>query len=272
MRCERLLWLGLAALLGGCVTVGGNNGNNYGEGSGNQRAPKVVSASKAQQRRDAARIHTELAQHYLAQGDLQDALAKLQLALKFDPDYAPAHTVIAYVYERINKVPEAEANYRKAEALEPTKGDTNNNLGLFLCRHGKEQESIAYFNKAVADPFYSTPDAALTNAGICQMNVGNLGAAETSFRDAIARNANNGDALFHLAEVLYRQGNAFGARAFIQRFDALGKPTAASLQLGYDIESRLGNTDAAQNYLRRLRGQFPGSGQVRAANDTTSHP
>ncbi|TAL73050.1 MAG: type IV pilus biogenesis/stability protein PilW [Rhodanobacter sp.] len=272
MRCERLLWLGLAALLGGCVTVGGNNGNNYGEGSGNQRAPKVVSASKAQQRRDAARIHTELAQHYLAQGDLQDALAKLQLALKFDPDYAPAHTVIAYVYERINKVPEAEANYRKAEALEPTKGDTNNNLGLFLCRHGKEQESIAYFNKAVADPFYSTPDAALTNAGICQMNVSNMTGAEASFRDAIARNPNNGDALFHLAEVLYRQGNAFGARAFIQRFEALGKPTAASLQLGYGIESRLGNKDAAQNYLRRLHSQFPGAEPAHAANSTASHP
>lgn len=271
MRCDRMLWLGLAALLAGCVTVSSNS-NSFSDNPSGQSSPKIPKTSKAQQRRDAARVHTELAQHYLAQGDLQGALAKLQLALQFDPDYAPAHTVIAFVYERINKLPEAEANYRKAEALEPTKGDTNNNLGLFLCRHGKEQESIAYFNKAVTDPFYATPDAALTNAGICQMNVQNMAGAEASFRDAIARNPNNGDALFHLAEVLYRQGNAFGARAFIQRFDALGRPTAASLQLGYDIESRLGNTDAAQNYLRRLRSQFPGSEQVRAANGTSSHP
>lgn len=269
MRFERWLWLGLALPLAGCVTVGGNtNGNN----GGGQSTAKVPQVSKAQQNRDAARIHTELAQHYMSTGDMQDALAKLQLAIKFDPNYAPAHTVIAFVYERINNLPEAEANYRKAEALEPTKGDPNNNLGLFLCRHGKEQESISYFQKAVADPFYATPDAALTNAGICQMNGGDMAGAQTSFRDAIARNPNNGDALFHLAEVLYRQGNAFGARAFIQRFDALGRPTAASLQLGYDIESRLGNTDAAQNYLKRLRSQFPGSEATRAPNATSTHP
>lgn len=271
MRYERWLWLALILPLAGCVTAR-NNSNSFSEVNNGQSAPKIPKTSKAQQRQDAARIHTELAQHYLTQGDMQDALAKLQLALKFDPDYAPAHTVIAFVYERIGNQADAEANYRKAQSLEPTKGDTNNNLGLYLCRHGKEQESIAYFNKAVADPFYRTPDAALTNAGICQMNANNMSGAEASFRDAIARNPANGDALFHLAEVLYRQGNAFGARAFIQRFDALGRPTAASLQLGYDIESRLGNTDAAQGYLKRLHSQFPGAGQAGTANRTTTQP
>src|SRR6185312_1329684 len=189
---------------------------------------------KVDQRQDAARIHTELAQHYMADGDLQDALAKLQLALKFDPNYAPAHTVIAVVYEKINNLPEAEAHYRKAVALEPTKGAPNNNLGQFLCRTGKVQESIGYFRKAVADPFYATPDVAYTNAGICQLRANDTAGAETSFRDAIARNPVNGDALFHLAEVLYRQGDAFRARAFIQRFDALGQPNAAALDLFAD--------------------------------------
>lgn len=258
--------LGLALAMAGCVTV---NGDNNGSGQAPANLPKV---SKAEQARDAARVHTELAQHYLSEGDLQDALAKLQLALKFDPNYAPAHTVIAVVYEKINNLPEAEINYRKAQALEPTKGGPNNNLGQFLCRIGKTQESLGYFQKAVADPFYATPDVAYTNAGICQMKLNDLTGAQVSFRDALARNPNNGDALLHLADVLYRQGDAFRAKAFIQRFDALGKPDAASLRLGYDIESRLGNTDAAQNYLRRLQSQFPDSEQARALTATTNHP
>ncbi len=267
MRCERLLAFGLSLALAGCVTVGG--GNNNGDGQPPVHIPKT---SKAEQRQDAARIHTELAQHYLADGDLQDALTKLQLALKFDPDYAPAHTVIAVVYEKINNLPEAELHYRRAVALEPGKGGPNNNLGQFLCRTGKMQESIGYFRKAVADPFYATPDVALTNAGICQLQMNDTAGAEASFRDAIARNPGNGEALFHLAEVLYRQGDAFRARAFIQRFDALGNPNAAALKLGYDIESRLGNTDAAQTYLRRLQGQFPDSEQARALKITASSP
>ena len=266
MRCKPLLMFGLSLALAGCVTTGGSNSNNSGQDGGSN----MPQASKAAQRQDAARVHTELAQHYLADGDLQDALAKLQLALKFDPNYAPAHTVIAVVYEKINNLPEAEVHYRKAVALEPGKGGPNNNLGQFLCRTGRLQESIGYFRKAVADPFYATPDVALTNAGICQLQAGDTAGAEASFRDAIARNPGNGDALFHLAEVLYRQGDAFRARAFIQRFDALGKPNAAALKLGYDIESRLGNTDAAQIYLRRLQSQFPDSEQARALKPIAS--
>jgi type IV pilus assembly protein PilF len=273
MRSERWLVAGLVLAVAGCVTVGGNGNGNGGNGNGGgQSSTNIPKVSKADQRKDAARIHTELAQHYLALGNLQDALAKLQLALKFDPDYVPAHTVIAFVYERIGKLPEAEENYRQAERLAPNKGDTNNNLGQFLCRIGKAQESIGYFRKAVADPFYATPDIALTNAGICQMQMNDLAGAQASFRDALARNPGNGDALFHLAEALYRQGDAFRARAFIQRFDALGKPSAASLQLGYDIESRLGNTDAAQSYLRRLQSQFPDSEQAHAVIPAVSRP
>ena len=267
MRCKPLVVLGLSLAVAGCVTVGGG-GNN----GGLQEPKPLPKTSKAEQRKDAARIHTELAQHYLADGDLQDALAKLQLALKFDPNYAPAQTVIAVVYERINNLPAAEEHYRRAEELEPTKGDPNNNLGQFLCRIGKQQEGIGYFRKAVADPFYATPEVALTNAGICQMSIGDLTSAEVSFRDAIARNPRYGDALFNMAEVLYRQGDAFRARAFIQRFDALGQPSAAALKLGYDIESRLGNTDAAQNYLGRLQSQFPDSEQAHALKATASRP
>ncbi|MBD8900379.1 type IV pilus biogenesis/stability protein PilW [Rhodanobacter sp. DHG33] len=265
MRFKSLSALGLSLALAGCVTVGDNADHSQNDTS-------IPKTSKADQRKDAARVHTDLAQHYLALGNLQDALAKLKLALQFDPNYAPAHTVIAFVYEKINKLPEAETNYRQAVALEPDKGMPNNNLGQFLCRTGKFQESIGYFQKAVADPFYSTPDVALTNEGICQLQMGNQAAAEASFRDAIARNPNNGDALFHLAEVLYRQGDAFRARAFIQRFDALGGSNAAALKLGYDIESRLGNTDAAQTYLRRLQSQFPDSEQARALKITASSP
>lgn len=271
MRSEPLLVVVLSLALGGCVTVGGGDGNsNNGSSAGQPPGANITASSKADQRKDAARVHTELAQHYFAEGDLEDALAKLQLALKFDPDYAPAHTMIAVVYERINNQPEAEQHYRKAVALEPAKGAPNNNLGQFLCRTGRAQESLAYFRKAVADPFYATPDVAFTNAGICQLQMSDTAGAEASFRDAIARNPGNGDALFHLAEVLYRQGDAFRARAFIQRFDALGKPNAAALKLGYDVESRLGNTDAAQTYLRRLQSQFPDSEQARALKTTAS--
>ncbi|WEN13804.1 type IV pilus biogenesis/stability protein PilW [Rhodanobacter sp. AS-Z3] len=260
MRFERVVFISLWLPLAGCVTTHSDSS------SLGKSMPQTSAATQAS---DAARIHTELAQRYMQSGDLETALEKVTKALQFDPRYAPAHTVIAVIYERINKLPEAEEHYRKAVALEPNKGAPNNNLGVFLCHTGKIVEADQYFRKAITDPFYQTPDVALTNEGVCQLRNNDVAGAEKSFRDAIARNPANGEALFQLANTLYLNKDAFRARAFLQRFEGLGKPTAASLKLGHDIESLLGNKDGALTYSKRLLSQFPDSEQAQALNATT---
>lgn len=261
MRFDRLWILGVLVALAGCVTTHSDS---------NPIGKDMPQSTKADQALDAARIHTELGQRYLASGDLQTALAKLTLAVQFDPNYAPAHTVIAVVYARINDLPNAELNYRKAVALQPANGDVNNNLGLFLCSTGRYAEADGYFTKAIADPFYQTPDIALTNDGVCKLRLHDVAGGEKSFRSALARNPNNAETLYQLANALYLNNDAFRARAFIQRFDALGRPTAAGLKLGYDIETHLGNRDGALSYSSRLQSQFPDSEQARALNTTVS--
>ncbi len=261
MQYDRALIVVLALCLTGCVTTRTDS---------SALSKNLPQATKAAQALDAARIHTELGQRYMADGDLETALEKLKRALQFDPGYAPAHTVIAVLYARINRQADAEQHYRKAVALEPAKGAWNNNLGQFLCSTGRAAEGSGYFRKAIADPFYGTPDVALTNAGVCHLKANDATSAEVDFRAALARNPGNAEALYQLASVLYAGNHAFGARAFVQRLDALGNPSAASLKLGHDIESRLGNQDVAQTYARRLLGQFPDSEQARALDTSTS--
>lgn len=261
MRVDRWGSMLLCVLLAGCVTTSSSSG----DGSSLDHLPQ---SSKASQAEDAARIHTELGQHYLQTGDLQTALEKLTKALQFDENYAPAHTVIAVVYERINDMPHAEQHYRRAVELTPDKGGPNNNLGAFLCREGRPAEAETYFRKAVADPFYKTPDVALTNAGICQVKANQVAAAERDFREALQHNPNNGEALYRLADALYQSGDAFHASAFLQRLDALGHPTPDAYRLGYLIESRMGNKDAALSYRQRLISQFPDSDQARSIDQT----
>jgi len=262
MRLERfLLGAGLCLLASGCVTTGGSDAGHSG----------LPTTSRAQQAADAARIHTELGQHYMQIGDLQSALQKLQMALQFDDDYAPAHTVIAVIYEKIGNLPEAEKHYRRAVALEPKKGAPNNNLGAFLCRTGKTGEALAYFQHAVADPFYATPDVAWTNDGVCRMRMHDEAGAEASFRHAIALNPKNGEALYQLARALYLGNDAFHASAFLQRYEALGQESPAALELGHDIELKLGDMDAARSYNMRLQSRFPDSEQAQAIT-TTAKP
>ena len=107
---------------------------------------------------------------------------------------------------------------------------------------------------------------ALTNAGTCLLKAGQTDAAETALRSALDRSPNNSEALFQMASVLYAKGDYFKARAFVQRFEAVGQPRPESLMLGRNIELRLGNSSAASDYTRRLLQSFPESQQARDLN------
>jgi type IV pilus assembly protein PilF len=261
MRLDRAaVYAGLMLALAGCVTTGPNTPESR------------LRDTKSDKNDDAARILTQLGQQYMQNNDLQGALEQLNKALKYNPNYEPAQTVIAVVYERIKDPTNAELHYRKALEIDPARGGPNNNLGVFLCNTGRMAEAMPYFQKAVADPFYQTPALVWTNAGSCQSRSGDATAAEASFRKALALDPNNGEALYQLASVLYQRNDAFRARAFMQRYDALGGSSSPqALKLGHDIESRLGNTDAALNYSKRLQTQFPDSEQAHAL-DTTASP
>jgi type IV pilus assembly protein PilF len=265
MRFDRIaVRVSLVALIGG---LGGCfHSNNMKMTPVTVPHDPMPTTTKAQDSENAASIHTQLAQHYMELGDLEDALEKLKLAVKDDPNYVPAQTVIAVVYERINDMPNAEIHYRKAVQLAPTKGDPNNNLGAFLCRTGKMQEALPYFAKAEIDPFYGTPDVAWTNQGVCQLGLNDRPGADASFRKAIQINPNNANAMLQLANVLYLENDAFRASAFLQRYETLGQSSPDALKLGYEIESRLGNTDAALGYNKRLQSQFPDTEQAHALN------
>ncbi|MDF3983378.1 type IV pilus biogenesis/stability protein PilW [Luteibacter sp. PPL201] len=253
MRLDRwVLLLGLLLCCAGCAA--GSSG--------------LRPTTSADNRAKGAEVHTQLGQRYMEQGDLKGAMEKLQKALDFDPKYVPAHTVIAVLYERINDPANAELHYRKAAEYDPKSGSVNNNLAVFLCKQHRGAEARPYFDRALADPFYETPDLALANAGTCQLESNDYDAAEGYFRKALDRNPKNADALYQMARVLYLKNDAFRARAFLQRFEALGAPSPDALKLGHDIELRLGNGEGAQDYATRLRQQFPDSEQARSIQAT----
>jgi type IV pilus assembly protein PilF len=255
MRPEvlRAFAIAFALLLAACQTTGGSG-------------PNLKKDSAQSEKVEAARVHTELGQKYMQQGKLEIALDNLNKALAYDNDYADAHTVIAVLYERIGDQKQAEEHYRRAAQIKSKGGNELNNYGAFLCKIGRFDEAATYFERAVADPFYKTPEVALTNAGTCLLKGGRKDEAEATLRKALDKSPNNPEALFQLSSVLYEKGEYFKARAFMQRFESIGQASPESLMLGRNIELRLGNASGATDYTRRLLQSFPESQQARELN------
>jgi len=209
--------------------------------------------------RRAAETNTALGRQYMDRGEYEIALEKLKRAIGYDKTYAPAHTMLAVLYETIGELDEAGAEYRKAVQYDPKNGDVNNNYGAFLCQSGKQKEAERYFLTAVDDPFYDTPEIALANAGSCALDTGDLDKAESFLRQSLGFDDQLASALLPMAEVSYRKESYLRARAFLQRFEAVSPTTRESLTLGYNIESKLGDQASAERYRLELMERFPGA-------------
>lgn len=188
---------------------------------------------------------------------------KLQTALDHDEQHVPAHVTLAMIYQQIGDEQRARQHYRQASRLAPADGGTQNSYAVFLCRQGEYDEAEEHFMRAVRDPFYNTPAVAWANSGACARRAGDLEQARQHLRQAVELDPGFPDALYNLAEVYFQQGDAFRARAFLQRYEAVVDPGPGELLLGFRIESNLGNAGDARRYATRLEGEFPDSRQLR---------
>jgi type IV pilus assembly protein PilF len=212
--------------------------------------------------RKAAETNTSLGQEYMRREQYEIALEKLKKAVAYDTTYAPAHTVLAVLYETIGELNQAEKEYAAAVKYDPGDGDINNNYGAFLCRTGKGKGADQYFLKAVKDPFYQTPEVAYSNAGNCSLEQGDLDKADAFLRQSLEYNDKLPSALISMADVSYQTGNYMRARAFLQRYGSVGAWNEDSLLLGYRIESKLGDAESANRYRLELLERFPNSSQA----------
>jgi type IV pilus assembly protein PilF len=217
---------------------------------------------------DAAIANMNLGAGYLRQGNTTLAIERLQRALAQDPRLVQAHATIALAYDQIGNLAQAEAHYQRATQLDPSDGNAANFYAVFLCNHQRRWADAApYFRRAVNDPNYPTPEAALTNAGVCARDAGEIEAATENFREALVRNQNYPDALLNMMELAYERQNFLQARAFVQRFLAATPATAPVLWTCFNVERELGDAAAADRCAAQLRSGFRGSEELAQLED-----
>lgn len=235
--------LGLSAALSACVTSTERENNT-------DTKPDLA---------EAARLNTQLGIDYARQGQYELALEKLKRAVDQDGRSPLANSSIAFVYARLGDDKLAEKHYRRAVELKSDDPDVRNNFGVFLCGHGRAAEGEQQLKLAIEDKRYHTPEVALTNAGVCARKLPDLDKAEHYFREALKISPQFGDALSQMAWLSYQKKDYLRARAFLQRYQMVGKPTPETLQIGALTETALGDLASARAYQQRLRQEFPES-------------
>jgi type IV pilus assembly protein PilF len=213
---------------------------------------------------DAAVYNTQLGISYMHQNELAVAKEKLDRAVKQDPNYAPAHSARAMLYDRLGNAEVADNEFRTALRLSPHDPDMINNYAVYLCQNGRTDEGVKKFQEAATNPLYRTPEAAFTNAGVCLRAAKRDEEARALFVKALQTHPNYGEAAYQLANLQFQHKELTQARALIDAFLANFPQTADLLLLGVRVARAQGDQPAAQKFARKLQLDFPGSDQARA--------
>ena len=255
----------LSVSLGACVSI------NTGQDATKPRSQVPQQVEKTTREKkvsldEAASFNMTLGAQYLKQNNLGQAIAKLEKAVEQQPTLALAHTYLAFAYERYGETEKAALHYNKAVKLDPNDPIALNNFGTFLCRQNDIRTSLQYFERAAENRRYQTPDAAMTNAGICAKKIPDYEIADKYFRDAIRMNPKNAKAHYHLTDVNLELDRLDIANDFFKTYASMlpaTKENAEFLYLAYRLNKAMNNYDQAGQYSLQLQQKFPSSAQAK---------
>ncbi len=224
--------------------------------------PNTDNMGKAQTYSSAADTYVKLAYEYMRHGDYRTALSKAKQAVARDSNNSNAHLVLALIYETLGENGSANAAYQRSMEVGGRNPYVLNAYGSYLCKLGEYSRAALLFDKALQNPLYETPWVALANAGYCAGKAGNVSREESYLMRALERNPGHPAALFQMAELRYEQGKYSSARAYLQRYREVAKPTAQVLYLSILTERKLQNQDQERSDELLLKSDFPDSEQA----------
>jgi len=244
----------LAVLLSACASLSGNKNDDNSQ----------QSQSSTQERNDdpmryRAKVHTELGANYFQRGQMAVALEELREAIRLDPRYGVAHSILGLVYADLGDFAKADASFLQAVAAAPSEGDIRNNYGSYLCRQNRPKEGLEQFDAALRLPLYVTPHIALENAGSCALAASMIRPADVYFARLVQIQPFNSRGYQGLAAIALKTARFDEVRKQVRA--GLGaQPQSAELYFyGACAERKLGDRAAEDSYTQQLRSRYADS-------------
>ncbi|WP_251373833.1 type IV pilus biogenesis/stability protein PilW [Janthinobacterium sp. JC611] len=214
-----------------------------------------------------AALRLQLASAYYMQDQFAVALAEAEQAVQLVPDNAQVRGMRALIFAALRQPVAAEKDFLYALRLAPHNPELSNNYGLFLCQTGREAQSLAYFDAAVQDAAYGTPELALHNAASCSLLMKDYPRAAGYWLKAERIAPGAAITYAGLARVYYQQQDYRQAAEYWLRLGKMAtmeSQTADVLWLGIKVQHKLGDAGAEAGLGALLRHHHSGSPEYAA--------
>ena len=210
-----------------------------------------------------AKLHTELGAMYFQDGNAIVALEELSIAISIDSNYAQAYSIRAVVLSQLKEYESADKDFQKALSLDGKDPEIANNYGWYLCQRGRAKESIPFFERAIKNPLYQTPEIAYLNMGSCYVKAGEFDLAEDSVQKGMRFTPGDPRSLFQMANINYMRGNYDAAKKYLGDVVRVADPNAEVLWLMIRVDRHLDDRSAEASHVAQLRRKFPESQEYR---------
>ncbi|MGS2721876.1 type IV pilus biogenesis/stability protein PilW [Paraglaciecola aestuariivivens] len=212
----------------------------------------------------ASKNRVDLGLTYLKNGNFSQAKFNLDKALEFAPRSADANSAMAYYYQTVGELEQAEKAYQYAMDLAPNNAVIANSYGAFLCLNGNYNKAKEYFLKAVNTRSYTNTAETYERLAMCSHSQGLISETEQYLRSAVNHQPGRASSLFLLAEILVESQQYEAAQGILRRYERVAQISPQSLILSIEIAKGLGDNMTAKGYRDMLISVFPNATQTQA--------
>jgi type IV pilus biogenesis/stability protein PilW len=196
--------------------------------------------------------HNNLANAYLKQGKIDDAIQTASHAIEIEPTYGVAHYNLGNLYAQQGKFELARRHFEEALRLYPNYADVHSNYGQLLAERGDIESGIEHFRKAIElNPALSR---AHLNLGVALVKQGRLNEAISPLQQAVRLTPESAEASYYLGSVyaaLNRYADA--AESFKRSLQIQSDFVPAHQSLAQLLASQGKREEATQHYQEALR-------------------
>jgi Flp pilus assembly protein TadD len=210
---------------------------------------RIEDANNQPVKRDTAsaspREHLELGRQFLMNGNYNEAISELSLAVSLDPKLSEAHSLLGVAYDKKGFSDRAKESFERAVKINED-ADTLNNLGFSFYQSGNYRAAVDRLKRAAK--LAPTDERVLNNLGLAYCRLGKIDEAYKAFARATGPLTGN----LNVAKMLERFGREDDAIHYYEAARQIDPNDTFALRRLADLYQRVGrasDSDAARAAL-----------------------